>query len=892
VTDRRLIEHVFPLAEVSSEAGREKSLRRGHISTLHMWWARRPLVMARAISLSLLLGDPEDDSTAAEQEKFIAEFANFDRSLDARLVAHARELVKEAYGGRPPRVLDPFAGGGALPLEAMRIGAEVDAVELNPVAYLLLLCTVDYPVRLRHRRMPEGLGERSALTHWVQWGAATLRQIAEEDVADMYRTPARRPSPNAFLWARTLTCNNPACRVEIPLLSSRWLDNNPSRRRAFNIVASDGAVSLEIAEGLAIQGDPNIGTVQRVTVACPKCGSSIDRKTLRQIGTSAGYGERLIAVVEPGVRRLEYRQPEAEDLASVERASERVSSLPPIEGMCPFPDEDIPYSNLQVPYVYGFTNWSKYFNARQKVLLATLARNVRGVYEEMLRLGGDEEIAKAVGTYLGLIVDRIADRNSTFSSWTAGRQIIRNTFARQGISNVWDYCESSPFGAGSGSWEQAVEWVVRVVEHCEQSADHPATVVQGSALRLPYDDDSFDAVITDPPYYDSVQYGDLSDFFYVWLKRSVGFLYPTQFATLQTPKSEEVVSKRLGRNRPGAVMADEYERRLSLAFREMRRVVRPDGVAAVVFAHTATAAWEALIRTMIDAEWIVTTSWPVRSEMAARSRAHGQPSLASSVCLVCRPGALEDVGFFDDVRRDLEIRVCTRLEEFWRAGISGADFFISGIGPAIEVFGRYRQVVKLSGETVGVDELLELTQQVVADFTLTQLLHKAAVGAVDEVSRFYLFWCWAFGRGYVPADDAYKLAHSFGVELDRLTAGVPLVSKSGEKVSVLGPRDRERFLQGIADPDRSAPLVDVLHRSLLLWESGRRHDLAELLATFQVDSDPAYWSYSQALSELLPSDDPERMLIQGLMGNREAISDAAAMSARRAEQLRLDVDRP
>jgi putative DNA methylase len=166
-----------------------------------------------------------------------------------------------------------------------------------------------------------------------------------------------------------------------------------------------------------------------------------------------------------------------------------------------------------VPYVYGFTNWSKYFNARQKVLLAALARSVHVVHDEVVRETGDDEMARAVATYLGLIIDRVADRNSTFSSWTAVRQTIRNTFARQGISNVWDYAESSPFGGGSGSWDQAVDWVVRVIEHCEQSADTPARVVQGSAMLLPFDDDTFDAVITDPPYYDSVQYGDLSDFF-------------------------------------------------------------------------------------------------------------------------------------------------------------------------------------------------------------------------------------------------------------------------------------------------------------------------------------------------------------------------------------------
>ncbi len=405
-------------------------------------------------------------------------------------------------------------------------------------------------------------------------------------------------------------------------------------------------------------------------------------------------------------------------------------------------------------------------------------------------------------------------------------------------------------------------------------------------MSLPYEDDTFDAVITDPPYYDSVQYGDLSDFFYVWVKRSDGFLYEDQFATPLTPKSEEIVSKRLGRNRPGAVMADEFERRLGVAFKELRRVVKPTGVAAIVFAHTKTAAWEALIRTLIRSQWVVTTSWPIRSEMAARSRAHGQPSLASSVCLVCQPRQAEETGFFDDVRQQLEARLRDRLQEFWDLGLSGADFFISAIGPAIEVFGKYRDVVKLSGESVGVDELLDLTQQVVADFTLTHLLEKVPLGAIDEPSRFYLFWRWAFVTASVPADDAYKLAHAFGVELDRLTGRRGFVIKAADKVSLNGPHARP----GLSDEEQGHPalIIDVLHRALLLWEAGRRRELEELLAAHEVDQDPAFWAVAQALAELLPVENDEKMLCQGLTGAKRPLAERAAR-LRPTDQMSMEI---
>ena len=268
MTPRRLIEHAFPLGPVSAEAGREKSLRRGHISTLHIWWARRPLVMARAVTLALLMGEPSDDATEKDLIQFITEFANFDKSLDAHLLRRARKLISDAYNGRAPRILDPFAGGGALPFEALRVGAEVDALELNPVAYILLLCTLDYPIRLKDHRVSDGLSDRSALSYWVERGATQLRSRVEAELSELYRAPPGRPPANAYIWARTLTCQNPACRVEIPLLSSRWLDDHLGRKRGFNVnvqvlgfaaAVRDGRLRFGGGRGVAVVAERGFG---------------------------------------------------------------------------------------------------------------------------------------------------------------------------------------------------------------------------------------------------------------------------------------------------------------------------------------------------------------------------------------------------------------------------------------------------------------------------------------------------------------------------------------------------------------------------------------------------------------------------------------------------------
>jgi putative DNA methylase len=390
-------------------------------------------------------------------------------------------------------------------------------------------------------------------------------------------------------------------------------------------------------------------------------------------------------------------------------------------------------------------------------------------------------------------------------------------------------------------------------------------VQQGSATELPYPDNFFDAVLTDPPYYDNVPYADLSDFFFVWLKRTVGDLHPELFATPLAPKSQEMVADA---SKAGGMeeARRRFEEMLTQAFREIHRVLKPDGIAVIVFAHKTTAAWETVLQALLDAGLYMTASWPIHTEMQARLRAQESAALASSIYMVCRKRTTEEIGDYTRVRREIEARVRERLAQFWEEGIRGADFFMSAIGPAVEVFGRYARVEKLSGEAVTVAELLEYVRKVVAEFALERILRGAELSGVDPLTRFYLLWRWTYNHARVPFDEARKLAAGAGIELTAHWGPGGLVAKDGEHVRVRSPMERAK------DPRFAArteflTMVDATHRAAALWMENRSAELREHLSATYGENE-VFWQVVQAVSEVLPEGDKERQILQGLLAGR------------------------
>jgi Adenine-specific DNA methylase containing a Zn-ribbon len=659
----RLIEADFSLRKVSEESVREKNIRHGHISTLHIWWARRPLAASRATALAALLpDDPQRREKLLELVRNIAPWKMVSNGNDPE-IQKARKHIREAFGGRAPRVLDPFAGGGSIPLEALRLGCETYALDYNPVAVLLNMAVLQYPQKFgqpgsisrvplppsseEHAYSPSDLLKASAkhaesplLQAVSAWGKWVLEE-ARKELEQFYPKDADGSIPVGYIWARTLPCQNPACGAEIPLMRQTWLAKKDNKKIALRLIPNRETRRIDAqivgADGQPLDFDPEEGTVSRAHVRCPLCGGTIDDKTTRRLFREGKSGQRLMAVVLHHPKRTgkTYRLPTERDLEAYRAAETALehkrARLREEWGIEPVPDEPLPPLETLGFRVqrYGLTRWGDLFNTRQKLALITFAEKVRQAHARMTAARTDPEFAKAVATYLALAMDMMAAFCNTLARWENTSEAIKQLFSRQALPMLWDYAELHPFSGSTGSWEAGWEYYLGVLAHLTSippANPQPVspTVFHGTATALPWPENFFDAVLTDPPYYDNVPYSDLSDFFYVWLKRTIGDrkigdrkigdLYPELFATPLTPKSEEMVADASKAGGMENAMR-RFEEMLTQAFREIHRVLKPDGIAVIVFAHKTTEAWETVINALLEAGLYMTASWPIHTEM-------------------------------------------------------------------------------------------------------------------------------------------------------------------------------------------------------------------------------------------------------------------------------------
>ncbi|MBE2269143.1 MAG: DUF1156 domain-containing protein [Anaerolinea sp.] len=907
--DRRLIEDSLPLEAISEQSAREKSIRHGHISTLHIWWARRPLAAMRAAIFASLIPAPKDDAERDYLHALIKDIVNWDSVKDGNnaRIEEARALIRQHYPDAPPKVLDPFMGGGSTGLEALRLGAEAHGVELNPVAYLIQLCTLVYPQKygqpktvyaapeadLEQTQIPGmedprprqmGMDLSSAEPAIVQnplaedvrkWGMWVLEE-ARKEIGHLYEDPDGR-TIIGYLWARTAKCPNPQCGAEMPMVRQWWVTNTDRKKAAIRMQVDKSRrhISFSVSEGDAIDFDPDEGTMKRGTIVCPVCGTSPSDEHLRIEGRAKRLGATLMAVIYDRGNGKGYRAGSLADASHFDEAMKalhaRLQSDPdalPFENLPPYGTLGFRVNN------YGLVQWGDLFNDRQAIALITFVDKLREAHQLISKETPDTEYARALSSYLVMTFDRLANQANTVSRWDNTRENIQGIYARQAVPMVWDYVEVNPFSNATGNWTSGLDWVCRVIEFAATSSRSPAVLRQGDAARLTLPDSLLDAVITDPPYYDAVPYADLSDFFYVWQKRTIGDLYPEIYATPLTPKKPEIIQEP-ARHESALDAKAFYEAQMTKAFSEAQRVLKSDGIFVVVFAHKSTAAWETLINSLLSADLVISASWPLSTEMGSRLRAQDSAALASSIFIVCRKRVAQEDGFFDDVRREMTARIKERLDFFWSQGIRGADFFISAIGPAVEVFGRYRAVRKLSGEVVTVAALLDLVQEAVADYTLARVLNgRYKMGTVDAPTRFYVMYRWSYGGEKLLFDDARRLAQALGAEVSDLThSGV--LKQSGDSVTMPSANERKKQEHlGEAGRDGAAPsVIDVLHRAVLIWQEGDRRALAEYLAQHALGREEEVHAVAQALVNVLPQGDRERQLLENYLQGSSDLPD-------------------
>jgi adenine-specific DNA methylase len=880
---RRFIEETFPVKEVSEHSVREKNIRHGHISTLHVWWARRPLAASRATAYAALIPSCSTDKEKEEKRRFIVELSKWENSLNKELIERARRDILDFYG-RPPRVLDCFAGGGSIPLEALRLGCEAHAVEYNPVAALILKCILEYPQKY-------GKKLKEDVERWGNW----VFERAKEEIGRFYPDEVvetneieleggkRREELETigYIWARTIPCQNPSCGAEIPLMRQFWLVKKEKRKVSLYPYVEGKEVKFRIVgngyEEMPEGFDPSKGTVKGAIATCPVCGFVCDANTTRKLFQQGKAGQRMVAVVLHGKNGKTYRIATEKDV-EVYREAEKYLEVKRVKlmeewGLDPVPDEPMPPKETLGFRVqrYGMLKWGDLFNSRQKLALITFTEKVRLAYRKMVEGGYDKEYAKAVASYLGLALDMAAAFSNTLARWENTSEAIKQLYSRQALPMLWDYIEANLFSGSSGSWNAGYEYYLKVLLYLSEIPPIPNSnpessipkVFQCSATELPYPKEYFDAVLTDPPYYDNVPYSYLSDFFYVWLKRIIGDLYPDLFSTPLTPKSKEIVAYS---HAGGSDKGKRYfEEMLKKAFKEISRVLKPDGIAVIVYTHKSTSGWETLINSLLDSGLVTTASWPIDTEMRKRLRALESAALASSIYIVCRKMNREKTGWFNEVKEEIRQRLHAKLDKLWNEGISGADFFIAAIGSAIEVFGKYEKVMDYEGNIIRAEKLLEFVREVVTDYAVRQILHDGIAGELSPLTRFYLLWRWTYGEAKVEFDEARKLAQSVGLNLEKhYNRG--FIKKEKEFIIVLGPHERK--LEEIGDEE----MIDVLHKSALLWKAGRREELKKLLSrTYGISEN--FYRLAQAISETLPNESKEKKLLDGFLSERSRIVD-------------------
>ena len=1046
--DKRLIEVAFPLKQVSLDSVHEKNVRHGHISTLHIWPARRPLAASRAALIATLLPDPGNSEKRKEilermagrviekierkrvggrtvekvKEETIGGILHWKRENDPD-IQWFREKIRKAYGGRAPKVLDPFAGGGAIPLEAMRLGCDVTAMDINPVAWFILKCTLEYPQKLAGQTRPlpefalkdrefmeaflkakgfkgaslrtflERLGhgdggeiqldlvqyddpilEADLAYHVRAWGRWVLAR-ARKELSSYYPTYAEfeplepdkefEPRPRqllevdeegvpqvdplnaefddaylkdkdnprwiakptvAYLWARTVTCKQ--CRATLPLLKTRWLCKKPRKRVLLTMEpnADQTGVVFGVQRDVPQNGgnaaqrrehDKRIGagTMSRTGATCPCCGTIMTMEDIRLEGRAGRLNATMTAVVVDGTRRKgkEYRLPTDHELAMAEVTEEQLQEL----------YADIPFGLPEEPIIedakrntwcvqYGKTSWRKLFTNRQLLALGDFVLILRNMMQELD--GWPKSWREALIANLALVNDRLADYSSAVCSWHNGRETLGHTFARFALPVVWDYTEVNPLSDSSGNYHGALEWVSRFIAHVLESAKSAeTTIVQATSATKTSGE--YDAILTDPPYYDAIGYSVLMDFFYVWLRRSTHGLsaeVESVFSDALGPKWDhdtgdgELIddASRFGGDKKRS--KQNYEDGMARAFRSCHTSLRPDGRLVVVFANKQPDAWETLVAALIRAGFVVDGSWPIQTEMSNRTRSLGSAALSSSVWIVCKKRPSARPGWDNTVLNEMRENITQQLRDFWDAGIRGPDFVWAATGPALEAFSKHPVVKKANdpNQFMTVSEFLREVRRMVVDFVVGRVLthdDEEAITGLDDVTTYYLLHRHDFGMEDAPVGGCILYALSCNLSDSALVNQYDLLAQSGKGGSndeteesettgggakvKLKPWNRRqgRNLGLEALSGRPVPLIDQVHKLMHLWRAGDQVKVDDYLDTGGLQSNALFNQILQALIELADAGSDERSILEALSNHVAARGNVQAPGQRQLQ---------
>jgi putative DNA methylase len=927
----RLIESWLPIAPLGIESLRERTPMTPFPAPnrLHVWWARRPLVASRAAILASLLpadadrdqfmrvlgihGDPvasrkRIDAAKRKGERFEGEAYSYPRAFSYLPSADERAWVKAErakLGLNGASVLDPTAGGGSIPFESARLGCATLANDLNPVAVLIQRATYEWP--LKH-----GMAI-----------VAEFRRIAEELLTRREKLlspfypaePHKDAIPTNFIFARTITC--PHCDGLIPLSPNWRLAPDGTGVRLVPHTKGKRRCDFEI---VAKAKDQSAGTVSGGDATCPfpDCERLVDGDEIKRQAQAGQMGEQLYAVVYK--RRIEtrtkagkrgkdkwergYRAPRPEDDVSATVAARLAEKLPEWEALDIVPTEAVPEGlKTNEPLRYGMTRWQDIFSPRQLFSHCTAVEIYRQLLDEAQANGQLTDIARAAFGYLALSLDKLRDYNSRMARWHVNREVMVNTFDRHDFAFKWSYAEMAPLIVGLGyDWaiEQTAKCITELVALCRPDS---AKVGAGGTAQDAFDfggaaaafvpppvtltcqsgdaldhiaDASIDAVVMDPPYYDNVMYAELSDFFYVWLKRTAGYVYPELFRRQLTDKEREAVANpaRFKDEKGAKALAGrDYQQKMQAIFTEMRRVLKPDGIMTLMFTHKATGAWDALTKGLMAADFTINASWPINTEAEGSLHIKDKSAANSTIFLVCRPrAAVKEASYWEDVEPLVAGAVRNRIADFQTGGIRGVDLYLSCFGPALEEFSRHwplkrgtprpeeqsrrrkRQTELFEEEydpyAVTPEDALDAARREVKAWRLKQLTHMKTRGDLDALTSWFVLAWDAFQAPVFPYDEALRLARVCGVDLDRDVVGRLAEKKASDLI--LWDSAARAAKGALGQADGREAMVDALHHAAHAARTRTLDAARELLQKARVDTDAAFLTALEAVLEVLP----------------------------------------
>ena len=841
---KKLIEVALPLDKINEASAREKSIRHGHPSTLHLWWARRPLAAARAVIWSSLVDDPsshpelfptEEDQNKERERlfKILDDLVVWENSNNQKVLDAAKKEILKYNNGEFPTLLDPFAGGGAIPLEAQRLGLKAIAHDLNPVAVMINKAMIEIPPRfanmapispeIREKGLDTGWAGAHGLAEDVRYYGEWMKKEAFKRIGYLY--PKVRISKGkrdeettaiAWIWARTVKCPNPACGCNTPLARTFLLSSKKGFEYHIEYEYENGQFNFTVEKGKN-KANEN-GTVTRTGAVCLHCGQPISFDYIRSEGGKGNITNSLMAIVGESKDGRVYCSPSTEQVLAANCAVPEDA-----------PSTDLPQKALGFRVqAYGIDQHKKLFTNRQLTALTTfcsLTSEVQikaekdaikaGMKDDHLSLvdGGSGALAysQAIEVYLSFVIDKLTDYHSSFCSWNPPRDGVRNTFGRQAIPMVWDYAEGNPFSNSSGSYGNMLAWVVSAI------SELPATGI-GTAEQFDAQQDCQTRnvmISTDPPYYDNIGYADLSDYFYVWMRKSLKNIYPELFSTMLVPKKEELIATPYRHEGMTDKAKDFFENGMLLACKQMYKYSR-DGIPVTIYYaykentsntnNASSSGWETMLNAIINAGFSITGTWPMSTERASRNVSLGTNALASSIVLVCRKRSENAPqttrrNLIAELRRELR----PALKKLQESNIAPVDLAQAAIGPGMSVFSRYRRVLEADGTPMTVRSAQKIINEEV------DMYFNEKVGNMDLASRFCVDLYTQSAYNDIKYGDAEILANAKGASIPMMVSYGILYAKGGN-VHLVERKDLPE--KAVADEDNIWMLTQQLTHAM------------------------------------------------------------------------------